>query len=301
MNEEPPLENGNYEVALSCFSAAFALHASDEVVKGEAIRNHLGQGSLTTTIRYARIWNALQQGEAPNLSPVLQSAYEAAEAGHTTELGETLEEDPPEDLAELGLDLGKLITDKAWGFLQRVIQRETLLTLEEAEAREQAGFERAQVAEQEKDAAITTYQELEAECDRLQEENAILNETNQQLVGELKAAKSAIEDWKSQHNHTQESLYERKLELVRLKEQKSNLEEALTLEQQRVEQIEDLRHTKSKLEGRMISLEDQITREQKSVEKLELKNELLMQQLTKLAVKDQVLLSIEANQSNRSI
>ena len=291
MNEETPLENGNYEVALSCFSAAFALHASDEVVKGEAIRNHLGQGSLTTTIRYARIWNALQQGETLNLSPVLRSAHEAAEAGQTVEAVEVLNEDPPEDLAELGLDLGKLITDKAWAFLQQVIQRETLSALEEAEAREQAAFERAQAAERERDTAITTYQDLEAECDRLQEVNAKLNETNQQLVGELKAVTAALEDLKTQNHQTQKKIYGRDLELASLKEQKSNLEEALAVEQQRAEETEALRLAKSKLEGCIGGLETQLTSEQERVEKLELKNDALMKQLTELTVQNRLLSS----------
>ena len=291
MNEKPPLENGNYDVALSCFSAAFALHASGEVVKGEAIRNHLGQGSLTTTIRYARLWNALRQGEAPNLSPVLRSAYEAAEGGQIAEPVEALNEEPPKDLAALSLDLGKLITDKAWAFLQQVIQRETLSALEEAEAREQAAFERVQVAERDKDDAVTDYRKLEAECDRLQEVNTTLNKANQQLVGELKAVTAALEDLKTQNHHTQKKIYRRDLELASLKEQKSNLEEALAMEQQRAEETEALRLAKSKLDGCIGGLETQLSSEQERVEKLELKNDALMKQLTELTVQNRLLSS----------
>ena len=291
MNEEPPLENGNYDVALSCFSVAFALHASGQVVKGEAIRNHLGQGSLTTTIRYARLWNALQQGEDLNLSPVLRSAYEAAEGGQTGKPVEALKEDPPEDLAELGLDLGKLITDKAWAFLQQVIQQETLSALEEAEAREQAAFERAQGAEQERDAAITAHQDLEAECDRLQEVNAMLNGTNQQLVGELKVTKAGLEKSNRQHHEIQKRLYSSNLKLAQLRGENSKLKETIALDNKKIEKAETLQQENHKLKGRVTGIESQLIRERERLEKLETKNESLTQKLTTLTVQNHLLSS----------
>jgi chromosome segregation ATPase len=237
----------------------------------------VGRGSHSTTKKYADLWKALEAGGSPDLSPDVESAYEAVKAGSEDPAAFT--PPPPEELKDL--------LNQLWEMTQEWIAAGC------REAEEMCGDELAEmednltVANAARDKAKAELAKHEAERVKLATQNSELQQLISKLTGQMEALGAQLHDLSDKNATLEQTINDQSNQIVRLTMEVQIAEERLTESKRREGeaqekvvatqgQLENLRQAKEQLQERLARMEEaeksltsQLERERTRVEALD--------------------------------
>lgn len=260
--EESIRQSRQYEAALACFSAAFQLQAQQQRVNSNSILEYLGKGSLSTTAKYARIWHELLDGKSPEVVSEVQRAYKAAlRESDFTDISPC---DPAQpiyiELVERVVqELKESLVSEGWSLTQRLVDQEIETICQDADRRITEALAAKEEAESDKDVAIAAYEDQEAGRETLLKRNASLQQEVSKLEGRLKGLEIQRCEWTKKSDSLGETVNEQSIQLVRITEQKLNLEKKVVdlLKQFKIDEqkILKLQELLEKSKTRVVELE----------------------------------------------
>lgn len=249
--QENSHQNRQYEAALACFTAAFALQEQNQQVNSTTLLEHLGKGSLSTTSKYARLWHKLMAGETHGIPQRVLKAYEAAREGSDTT--DTAPHEPAptlytEFVEQVTQQVAKKIIEGGWLVTQKLIDQEIEAICLDAE-QQVAVTERAR-----KDAA-TALKELESERTTLQSRLVTVSGENTKLLrdlGKLQGRLDELEVQKQEWRDKSDSLEKVSIEqLIKLTALETKLDNAQ-------QQVQRVTQTNDNLEAKLHEQSDTI-------------------------------------------
>lgn len=238
-----------YQAALRCFTAARELVEGGHRVNGTTVYEHLGEGSLRTTGKYARLWGALQEGRRllEDLPDEITQAYRDAEEGADMPDAEAIA--PPTDsyikfVQGLMAQLAERLTSEGWLHTQGQIDEAIAEISQDADERVAMALADKEKAEQERDAVKAELERREAEHAALASKVEVLQEKGIQANTRVEILQGQLRDLTGKLEERDRQLKQTEAEITRRREQQ------VAVEERYADVVERLKEAKAKREAR---------------------------------------------------